>query len=376
MRVAVNARLLAGPSLRGWNRYTVNLLAELPALGVELLLYSDRPIHPDHLARLPAGGYQTRLSPAMRYAWWEQRWLPRQCGLDRADLLHCPINFGLAFFNACPQVLTLHDAIDQVYYGPRTTWREALRPANLLMRVSRWIARRRAARIVTVSRHACGDLVARLGVRADRVSIVYEAADPRFQQPVTVDERREARGRHGLSRPYFFYVGGWERRKNVPFLVRAFAEARLTGVDLVLAGGRAEERGPLLELASRLGVADRLRLLGWVEDAQLPALYAEALGFVYPSEYEGFGLQLCEAMAVGCPTLAARATSLPEVLGDGGETFGLEDVGELSGQLRRLAEDPDQRAQLSERARRRGEAFSWRETARQTLAVYAEARGR
>jgi glycosyltransferase involved in cell wall biosynthesis len=155
-------------------------------------------------------------------------------------------------------------------------------------------------------------------------------------------------------------------------LLRGFAAAGLDGVDLVLAGGRAGERDGLAALAESLGLGERLRLLGWVDDADLPALYASALCLAYPSEYEGFGLQICEAMAVGCPVLAARATSLPEVVGDGGETFALDGPGELSALLQRVATDPGFRAELARRALARSVDFSWRRTAEATVAVYRE----
>ena len=126
----------------------------------------------------------------------------------------------------------------------------------------------------------------------------------------------------------------------------------------------------MIALAQSLGVADRLRLLGWITDEELPALYAEALCFVYPSVYEGFGLQLCEAMAVGCPTLASNATSLPEVLGDGGATFDPNDPVTLASLLRRVADEPAYRAELADRAKRRSASFSWRTAAESTAAVY------
>jgi glycosyltransferase involved in cell wall biosynthesis len=370
VKVAFNARLLAAPGLRGWNRYTVNLLAQLPALGVEPYLYSDRPLHESHLARLPVGSFQVRLA-GLRYPVWEQYWLPRQCERDRVDLLHCPLNFGLPWLCPCPRVLTLHDAIDQVYYSPRMTWRERLRPATLVSRLYHWMARRSADHVITVSEHARSDLVRRLGVSRRQVSVVYEAADPHFQDSVTVEMREQTRRRHGLGRPYFFYVGGWERRKNIPFLVRAVAAAGLSDVEMVLAGGKEQERGELQRLAAEQGVSERLRLLGWVEESDLPSLYAEALAFTYPSEYEGFGLQVCEAMAVGCPVLAADQTSLPEVVGDGGAVFPLDDPASLSALLRRTAIDRGFRDDLRRRARQRSRAFSWKRTAEESVAVYS-----
>jgi glycosyltransferase involved in cell wall biosynthesis len=371
MRVGVVARLLTEPSLRGWNRYTVNLLAELSRLGdVGLVLYSTAPVHETHLARLPREGVTVRVAPSMRLLRWEHVWLPRQCGVDRVDVLHSPFNFGLPWSSPCPRVLTIHDAIDRAYYAPALPLRERLAPAHLRSRFAHWLARTRADRVITVSHHARGDIVRHLGVPADRVSVTYEAADPHFLTPVDPPRRAEARARFGLGRPYVFYVGGWEGRKNVAFLLRGFAAAGLEGVDLVLAGGRDDQRSELLRQAEALGVRGRLRLLGWVDEADLPALYAEALAFVYPSAYEGFGLQICEALAVGCPVLAARATCLPEVLGDGGATFALDDPAELPTLLRKTASDPAFRADLAARGRARSAAFSWRTTAEQTREVY------
>ena len=331
MIVGFNARLLASPDLRGWNRYASNLLAALPAQGVRLVLYSDRPLHESHLVRLPAGSFETRVSPSLRYPVWEQRWLPRQCQRDRVDVLHTPFHFGLPWWSPCPRVLTLHDAIDHAYYARRTPWRTRWSPSALRDRWYQWSARVRAERIITVSTHAKGDLIRVLGLPGSKITVIPEAADPRFHAPIAPEDRERARGRHGLARPYVFYVGGWEERKNIPFLVRAFAAAALDGVELVLAGGRDDQRAALAALVEECGMAERIRLLGWVEDADLPALYAEALCYVNPSEYEGFGLQLCEAMATGCPTLAAHATSLPEVLGSGGETFDLANTDALAG---------------------------------------------
>jgi glycosyltransferase involved in cell wall biosynthesis len=369
MKVGFNTRLLVSPTLRGWNRYTINLLAELPALGVQLFLYSDQPLHPSHLARLPKDSYQVRIAPPMRYVLWEQYWLPKQCEKDRVDILHCPQNFGLPWSSPCPRVLTLHDAIDQVYYSQHITWQQ-WNFANIQNQMYHWIARTRADRIITVSEYSKGDLVKYLHIPEHKIMVIYEAADARFHEPVSDNERLHIRTLYKLNSPYIFYVGGWEKRKNIPFLIRSFAQANLDGVDLVLAGGQDEQRAALVQLAESLGVSDHLKLLGWVDDTDLPALYAEALCFVYPSEYEGFGLQLCEAMAVGCPVLAARTTCLPEVLGNGGKTFGLDKSSELQELLVRLVTDAAFQENLKNCARQMARFYSWKRTAIATETLY------
>lgn len=370
MKVAFNARLLAAPTLRGWNRYTINLLAELPALGVEAFLYSDQPLHSDHLARLPKNIFQVRIAPRMRYLFWEQNWLPRQCQKDSVDILHSPLNFGLPWSSPCPSVLTLHDAIDQVYYSQHSHWLGRLSFSAIQSSLYHWTARTRADHIITVSEHSKKDLMEQLHIPERKISVTYEAADGRFHQPVDEADRRRIRSRYGLDDPYVFYVGGWEKRKNIPFLIRAFAQASLDGVSLVLAGGRDKERAELVRLAESLNVTRSLKLLGWVDDEDLPALYAEALCFVFPSEYEGFGLQLCEAMATGCPVLAAKASCLPEILDGGGESFALNSVNELEGLLKQLTMNDDFRRDLVQRASMRAEAFSWKKTAIATKHVY------
>ena len=372
MKVGVNARVLRAPTLRGWSRYTINLLAQLPDLGIELYLYSDQPLDQTHLARLPEGGYHVRVAPEMRYPLWEQHWLPRQCTADRVRVLHTPFNFGLPWKTDCPRVLTLHDAIGQSNHDGSLSWRERLSRESLQISLYHWMSRTRADRVITVSEHSKSDLVNHLGVKPEKISVIYEAADPRFHQPVGGTERRHIREKYALARPYVFYVGGWEERKNVPFLMHAFREANLAGVQLVLAGGQERQRAELADIAGSLGIADSVSLLGWVDDADLPALYAEAICFVYPSIYEGFGLQLCEAMAVGCPTLAARATCLPEILGYGGETFPTDSPAILSALLQRVVTDNQFRAELARRATQRSGDFSWRETARQTVEIYAD----
>jgi glycosyltransferase involved in cell wall biosynthesis len=370
MRIGINARLLRDGTLRGWNRYTVNLVAELSRQGVELFLYTDSPVHPAHLACFAPDSWRVVQAAPMHYVAWEQIWLPRQCARDRIDVLHSPYNYSLPWASRCPRVLTVHDAIDAVYYRPRSSWMQNASPRSLKWRLHYWVAAARAHRIITVSHHSKRDLVDALKIPATKIAVIYEAAEPRFGRHISSDTLARARQKYDLPGRYVFYVGGCETRKNIPFLIREFAAANLLGVSLLLGGGSEHQRTELGQLARELDVADRTRILGWIDDDDLPTIYAGALCFAYPSEYEGFGLQLCEAMATGCPTLAARETSLTEVLGAGGETFPLDSSGSLAELLRRVSMDDSFCKDLSDRARARSLEFSWAETARQTLSVY------
>jgi glycosyltransferase involved in cell wall biosynthesis len=350
LRVGFNARLLASETLRGWNRYLVSLLAELPALGVEPFLYSHQPLHERHLRNLPDGGYQVRVSKPMTYLAWQEYWLPRQCRQDALDIFHSPFHFGLPCRADCACVLTLHDTF-------------GLDPLAPLLSPHVWayhaMARARADHIVTVSKYSRAAIMREYSIPKSRITVTYEAAQRAFHE--TLQGQRDA------TQPYVLYYGGWEERKNLPFLVRAFAATRAPGLQLTLAGGSDAERAAIGTLVDRLGIGERVRLLGVVDDADLPGLCVGALCFAYPSRREGFGLQVCEAMATGCPVLVARAASLPEVLGDGGATFSLDDPRELIQLLERMASDATWRATLSAKAIARSHAFSWRATAIKTL---------
>ncbi|MGO9449521.1 MAG: glycosyltransferase family 4 protein [Candidatus Binataceae bacterium] len=370
MRIGFNARILSDRNLRGWNRYSVNLLEELSRLSVELLLYSDRPLYPSHLARLDRSNVRVVVSPPLRYIHWEQYWLPRQCKNDHVDVLHSPFSFGIPWFAPCPLVLTLHDAIDQIYYALRIHWSKKLTRAEIVSRLYRWLSRKSADQIITVSQHSKRDLVTRLRIPEQKITVIHEAAESHFYTAVAASRQREVRELYGLKEPYVLYVGGWEGRKNIGFLVRSFAKAGLLDTQLVLAGGSPQHRAEIGPLITSLGISDRVALLDWVDEALLPALYAGALCFVYPSEYEGFGLQLCEAMATGCPILASCSSSLPEVLDNGGDYFQLDDESGLTASLRHIHDDSGYRQDLKARARQRSTAFSWSDTAERTLSVY------
>jgi alpha-1,3-rhamnosyl/mannosyltransferase len=217
------------------------------------------------------------------------------------------------------------------------------------------------------------DVVAHLGVPAERVDVVHEAPAPQFAPTASED----VAARLGLSGPYVLHVGGADPRKNVGALIDAFAawaRERSRAESLVLAGPVRDVERPDLEARVRAGDG-RVRLLGFVADADLPALYSGARCLVMPSSYEGFGLPAVEALACGTPVAAYDTGAVREVSGPGALLVSDGAMAELLSAVEALCDDGALRARLREAGRARAATFSWRRAAEATWDVYAHALG-
>jgi glycosyltransferase involved in cell wall biosynthesis len=369
MRIGFNARTLRDPSRRGFNRYTHGLAAALAGLGGdEIYLLSDSPVHPSFLDNLPARVVTVR---SWRHLWWEQVVLPRLIRQLRLDVFHAPASVGLPLAKPCTYVLTVHDVIGRA--APHLVGRASLL-ARLHHRARERVSLRRADAIIAVSEHARQDIARWLGVAAMRMTVVPEGVEPRFRPMESADGVTALSARYALRPRYVLYVGGFDRRKNVGALIDAYATSRAAAeTDLVLAGALTLEWEALRARASALGVEARTRFLGYVPDEHLPALYNGAALFVYPSFYEGFGLQLVEAMACGVPVIAANRTALPEVLAGAGVLVDLDEPAALAKAIDAVLFDPALAARLREQGRRVAAGLTWERAARRTREVYRTA---
>lgn len=233
----------------------------------------------------------------------------------------------------------------------------------------------RAVRILVPSDATRRDLADRMGADPGKIRVVPLAARAIFRPVVDPVRIRRTLERLGIDRNYVLYAGALEPRKNLPALIEAFARDAARDGDghlLVLAGPRGWMTEPIDKALARLPAA-RVRLTGYVTDAELAALYTACRAFVYPSFYEGFGLPPLEAMACGAPVIASNTSSLPEVTGDAALPVDPRDIDGLTAAIARVLEDSEFRASLRARGLARSRLFSWDETARKTLAVYEEA---
>jgi glycosyltransferase involved in cell wall biosynthesis len=244
-----------------------------------------------------------------------------------------------------------------------------------------WLVSRTAARadlVLTDSLASRRDIVTHLGLPEERVRPIWLAADNVFV-PDSQPDDRAIRARYGLPEEYVLYLGGFDPRKNVRALLQAWRRAQPTldpGAKLVVAGRLPQNSTFDLDprqIARDLDIDPQsLVFPGFVAEAHKPAVYRGGLCFVFPSDYEGFGLPPLEALSCGLPVIGSHLSSLPEVIGEGGLLFEPDDVSGMAEAIVSLVTNPVRRARLKERALAQAARFSWSETARQTLACYQE----
>ena len=235
---------------------------------------------------------------------------------------------------------------------------------------------RRSSALVAISERTRQDLIELLGADPERVRVVYPGRGDSFR-PVARSVASEVARRHGIEGPYVLYVGALGAHKNVTSLLRAYEQARLEGglaAKLVLAGS-PRWGAATLSVLEALRVRDDVVLAGQVADADLPALYAGAELFVFPSRYEGFGLPVLEAMACGTPVIVSSGGALPEVAGAAGACVDPGDVAGLAGTMSRLAGEPETRARMAAAGLARAARFSWERSADELGALLREVAG-
>ncbi len=353
----------------GASRYILGLVQGLCGLPIDGRLFVFTKVEdlervgpwPPHAEPVPV-----RLATRPSRLAWEQVGLPRALRRLAVDLLHSPHYTTPLSGVRARRVVTVHDLTFFLTPGYHQRCKGAFfRP---MIRA----AARRADLVLAVSHATARDARAVLGLGPDRVAVVHEAADRIFTPVDDPAERTAVERRYGLRHPLLLSVGTIEPRKNLGASVRCVAALHARGIDCQLAvvGARGWRTGPWFDEVQRSRVADQVRVLGFVPDGDLRALYSTCDVFLYPSLYEGFGLPALEAMACGARVIVADRSSLPEVVGSGGLRYDPDDEEGLANLVTTLLRDETDRTQWRQRAITRAACFSWERTARNTYEWY------
>jgi glycosyltransferase involved in cell wall biosynthesis len=281
------------------------------------------------------------------------------------DVLHSP-DFIPPHRPSCKSVITVHDLAFLLY--PHFLTKESARYYGHIDQAVRW-----TDHIISVSESTKRDTIQHLGVPEDKITVVYEAANPIFR-PIDRDQAREqVRNRHGVDGPYVLFVSTIEPRKNVPTLIRAvwqLMECYKEDVHLVLAGGKGWLFEDAFAVVEALKMDSRVHFVGRVSSEDLLYLYNAAELLAHPAFYEGFGLPPLEAMACGLPVVVSNVASLPEVVGDAGLLIDPQNVDELTVAMWRVLTGDELRQEMREQGLRQAARFSWERAARETLDIY------
>ncbi|HEU0183920.1 MAG TPA: glycosyltransferase family 1 protein [Blastocatellia bacterium] len=298
--------------------------------------------------------------------WWLVG-LPTLLWIYRADVFH-GTNYCIPLFAPCPTVVTIHDLslFTQSHTHEAVNVKQGKRRMPIMARL--------ASRIIAPSEWTKREVIENLRVSSEKVRVIHEAAREGMK-PLPPNLCQGALDKYRIRPPFLLYVGTIEPRKNLPTLIRAYDDLlRTTPLrpQLVLAGGRGWLCDGIYKLVEDLKLQDQVHFTGYVEDADLPALYSAAEAFIYPSLYEGFGLPPLEAMACGAPVITSDISSLPEVVGKAGLTHAPTDARALTEAMVKLLRDETAREHFRREGLKQAAKFSWERAARETQSVYDE----
>ena len=368
VHIAIDAHSV-GTQLAGNETYAVNLIEALAEIDQtnQYTLYVTKQSAVDRFVNRWPNFKVTRTlphTPLVRVPLTLSAELRR----NRVDVLH--VQYTAPPFAPCAVIATIHDLSFE--HLPETFKRRSR--AQLRVTVRR--TAQNAAHILTLSEFSRRDIIETYKIDPDRVSVTPAAAPANFAPVEDETERRRIRVTYGIKRDYLLALGSIQPRKNLVRLIGAYSSLWYEKRDLpqlVLAGKRGWLEAETIRAAEESAARKDILFIGYVPEADLPALYSGAIGFVYPSYFEGFGLPVLEAMRCGAPVIAGNRTSLPEIVGEAGLLVDPFDEAALVQALAELIENPDYRARLRVKGLERAKAFSWTTTARLTLQAYERA---
>jgi glycosyltransferase involved in cell wall biosynthesis len=358
----------------GIGSYAENLLDQFrevaPDISFTVALQSDDPAL---RAAIPAR-VRTLQLPARLFRWlpgrlfFEQLILPWLAWRYRAEVIHS-LHYSLPLLpTRARRVVTMHDMTAYVLPHMHPWFKGAY------MRVFIRQAVRHADRLIFVSSSALADCRSWFGLPLENAVVIHHGNSDAFRPDGAPEALAEVRARYGLPPVYLLYLGTLEPRKNIPMLLRAFAQlaARHPESRLVIAGKKGWYFDEIFHTVEMLNLAEQVIFTGYVDEADKPTLIRGAFLFLYPSLHEGFGVPVIEAMASGVPTIAGNRTSIPEIAGDGALLVDPESLPELTAALEYLYTDAAARSELVQRGLSQAAKFSWKKTAEETAATYRE----
>ncbi len=369
MRVLFDHQVFSWQTYGGISRYFAEQMRGLHALGQEVFLPERFFSENVYLRESPAFQRKSLTSFSFKGKKMLQNVLGRRASLKairekRPDVFH-PTYFDPYFLRtlknrSIPFVLTVHDMIHEIYgHGSQSFF-----SLDAQVIENKRILAEKAAAVIAVSENTRLDLL-RFYPQIDpgKVHVIHHGN--------SIFPSHSLTPRKNITTPYLLFVGQRKAYKNFAWMVEQIADLLRSEKDLhlVCVGGSAFDEAESTQLA-RLGIAQRVHYLTVDSDAELAGMYQQAACFIFPSQYEGFGIPALEAFACGCPVVLNRASSLPEVGGEAASYFDEENPGSLDTAVRRVLKDDVFRKIMVERGLEQAKHFTWEQSAAKHLKVY------
>ncbi len=375
MKIVIDARMY-GLEHTGIGRYVINLINQIDELSSRkkdknsyLLLLRKKYF--DSL-RFKSRNIKKILTDYEHYSLKEQILLPLQLFKLKADLVHFP-HFNVPLFWFGRYVVTIHDLIKHRSRGVKTTTRKPfiywLKYFLYLFVV--YAAIKKAKRIITPSKWWKERLISLYHLPSGKVIVTYEGVDDKFNFKRV--DGKEILKKYKIKKPFIIYTGNLYPHKNIDRLLEAVLKInkeKKIKLILVLICARDFFLKRFEGEIKRLKAQGLVKLLGFVGDRNLVALYKKAEAFVFPSLLEGFGLTGLEAMSVGLPVISSSASCLPEVYGQAAAYFNPLNINEMAGKIVEVVSDDNLKQSLRELGLKKAKEYSWQKMAKETMAVY------
>jgi len=378
MRIGLNARFINYPHT-GIGQHTLGLISALAKIDKEneYFLFVDRLPKP-----MPNFGKNFKvvvLPPSFRFlgsgvakTTWEYLAIPRKAAQLKLDLIH---HFypAVSVTKKRPVVMTVHDAIPWLFKD----YRRAL-TSQIYLSGLNW-SLPKAHFILTVSMSAKDDLVKTLKIPKSKISVAYNAFNPIYDKKLEPEEIKKTLKRYGVGGDFLFYVGGFDVRKNIEKLLEAYLLVlkKYPKIKLVIGGGLTAPRTRLYaslrrakSFIKRHKLENKVKMVGFIADKDLPAFYQGTSAFVWPSLYEGFGIPVLEAMASGAPVVTSKIPVFEEVTGRAAVLVDPKNSTDIANGITKILSNPKFAGELGAKGKVRAKSFSWEKSAKVLLRLY------
>lgn len=386
----------------------------------EYILYTDQPLTaglldltcdiytacPEEKIEYDQQGYQVIKSPhnnvkAKVLGWpfkflWTQGRMSLEMLFHAPDILFIPAH-ALPIIHPKKSVVTIHDIgfkmADQLYSKDLIIPKDlpTRKLFNLLIKIlghgkyhgshldylhwSTEYAIKKAKKIITISNFSKREILKHYQADAQDIEIVYNGYNKKLYRQINDQEKiNQVLDKYGITKPFIFYIGRLEKKKNTDKLIEAFAIMKQHHPDikhkLCLVGDASFGYDEIKYQINEFGLSDDVIIPGWVEEEDVPYIYNATTAFVFPSNYEGFGIPLLQAMACGTPNAASDVASIPEITQDAALLFNPEDVADMADNLAKIIKDDKKRQELIENGLARVQNFSWEKCAQETLKIF------